>query len=188
MGHLVFTDTETTGLDASRHEIISVGVVVCDETTLDVVDKREWYIQPKMIELASPQALEVNGYTPEKWASAGERPAQEVFIELARYLRRGEFAGHNCPFDIEFIWATADRLRTPGFPRKPWSFTDTRQLAKLLTRTKKIPNAKLDSLVAYYGFTRSAHHGALEDADLSRRVAQAIFAQFDRGEKPQGEP
>jgi len=180
---LVFTDVETTGLDWNTCEILSVGIVVADAGDLSLIDKKEWYIKPERIELAHPKALEVNGYTAEKWASAGERPAAEVFAELPRWLRRGEFAGHHCPFDIDFIWGTAARLGVPGFPKRPWDFTDTKQLAKLLSRDGTIPNNKLDSLVAYYGFGRGQYHGALEDADLSRRSAQAIYRQFRLGAK-----
>lgn len=181
MSYLVFTDVETTGLKASTCEILSIGIVIADAATLEAVDKKEWYLIPKHIELAHPKALEVNGYTAEKWAAAGERPAEEVFREIAPWLRRGQFAGHHCPFDIDFIWLTAERFGTPGFPKRPWDFVDTKQLAKLLSCDGTIPNNKLDSLVAHYGFERSGYHGALEDADLSRRSAQAIYRQFKRG-------
>src|SRR6478609_11686186 len=100
MSYLVFTDTETTGLDPVLNEVLSIGIQVCDAATFEVVAEREWYIRPECIETASEKALEVNGYTPEKWTSAGARPGTEVFAEVAEWMTKGVFAGHNCPFDI----------------------------------------------------------------------------------------
>jgi DNA polymerase III alpha subunit (gram-positive type) len=177
MSHLLFVDTETTGLDPIENEVLSIGISLCDADTFEVVDRREWYIQPERIETASPKALEVNGYTPEKWAAAGERPGIEVFAEVAPWMERGVFAGHNCPFDIGFLWEAAKRLGIV-FPARPTEFIDTRHLSELLYNARKIPNNKLDSLVAYFGFSRQGFHGALEDADLSRMSAQLIYAQY----------
>lgn len=177
MSHLLFVDTETTGLDPIENEVISIGLVLCMADTFEVVAQREWYIKPERIETASPKALEVNGYTPEKWAAAGERPGVEVFAEVAPWLEEGVFAGHHCPFDIGFLWHGAARVGV-AFPPSPTEYVDTRHLAMLLRNARKIPNNKLDALVAYYGFTRQGFHGALEDADLSRRSAQKIYEQY----------
>lgn len=177
MSYLIFTDTETTGLDPIVNEVLSIGIVICDAATFEVVAQREWYIQPERIETASPEALKINGYMPEKWAAAGERPGVEVFAEVLPWLQRGVFAGHNCPFDIDFLWEGAKRVGI-DFGDKPEEFIDTRHLSELLKNAKKVPNNKLDSLVTYFGFSRQGYHGALEDADLSRRSAQKIFEKY----------
>lgn len=179
--HYVFTDVETTGLVANEDEILSIGIVICKVEDFSVVAENEWYVKPEHIETASPRALEVNGYTPEKWAANGERPLIEVLPEVARWLRRGEFAGHNCPFDVGFIWTHAARLATAGFPGKPWSPLDTREWAKLLSGPGITPNNKLDALCDYYALPRGQYHGALEDAHLSRLAAKAMRDQFLRG-------
>lgn len=177
MSYLIFTDTETTGLDPIVNEVLSIGIQVCDAATFEVVAAREWYIKPERIETASPEGLKVNGYTPEKWAAAGERPGVEVFAEVLPWLQRGVFAGHNCPFDIDFIWQGAKRLGL-DFGPKPTEFIDTRRLSELPYNAKLIRNNKLDSLVELFGFSRQGFHGALEDADLSRRSAQKIFEKY----------
>lgn len=184
--YCVFADTETTDLVCSpdRGEILSIGIVIADAATFEAVDKKEWFVKPSHIETASARALQVNGYTPAKWAAAGERPVAEVMREVVPWLRRGTFAGHNCPFDIDFIWITAQQLGLTGMPRKPTGtreFLDTIQFAMLLANDGTVPNLKLDALVEYFGFKRSGFHGALEDADLSRRAAQEIWRRFRLG-------
>ena len=98
---LAFIDTETTGLDTSVHEVIEVAIV--KEHPDGRVEKWQSRIQPKNIEAAHPKALEVNGYTPEKW---GEAPYLEhVAIDIATMLKGCVIVGHNVGFDLDFLQA-----------------------------------------------------------------------------------
>jgi DNA polymerase III epsilon subunit-like protein len=98
---LAFTDIESTGLDVLTHEIIEIGLVVADQRTLAVIDELEVKVRPDSIELASPEALKVNGYRPEDWQDAvslGE--AMSVYaVKTAEAI----FVAHNVTFDWSFI-------------------------------------------------------------------------------------
>jgi DNA polymerase III alpha subunit (gram-positive type) len=55
MSHLVFLDTETTGLDASKHEVWELAYAVDDEPIVSL-------ILPHSLRKADPKALGMNGY------------------------------------------------------------------------------------------------------------------------------
>jgi DNA polymerase III subunit epsilon len=98
---LAFTDIETTGLDVLTHEIIEIGLVVADQRTLAVIDELEIKIAPEHIELASQEALQVNGYRPEDWQNAVSL-AQAMDIYAAK-TAEAMFVAHNVTFDWSFI-------------------------------------------------------------------------------------
>lgn len=67
---LAITDIETTGLDASVHEILELAVLIVDQKTLRVRDQYHARVKPLHIKTAAKRALEVVGYTPTAWKSA----------------------------------------------------------------------------------------------------------------------
>jgi len=67
---IVVIDTETTGLDPAKHEVIEFAGIKIDPVTLEVIDTLTFKVKPLHIETAQSKALEVNGYTPEAWAEA----------------------------------------------------------------------------------------------------------------------
>jgi DNA polymerase III epsilon subunit-like protein len=98
---LAFTDIETTGLDVLTHEIIEIGLVVADQSTLAVIDELEVKVRPEQIELASPEALKVNGYRPEDWQDAVS--LDEAMTMYAAKTVEAIFVAHNVTFDWSFI-------------------------------------------------------------------------------------
>ena len=57
----VVFDLETTGLDASQHEIIEIGCVLTTPS-FEVIEKFEFKIKPERIENADPIAMKINHY------------------------------------------------------------------------------------------------------------------------------
>lgn len=92
---LAFVDVETTGLDPSVHEMIEFAVIYSNGEHLS------FKIQPRRIEAASPKALEVNGYTPERWVDA--ITPEEAAVRIAKALDDCVVAGYNVKFDVGFI-------------------------------------------------------------------------------------
>ena len=75
--NLLFMDVETTGLNPNVHEVIEICLV---ETLPDgtIVQRFDSKIKPRGP--VDPKAAEVNGYTPEKWATAP--PDYEVWGKI----------------------------------------------------------------------------------------------------------
>ena len=106
--NLAFIDTETTGTDPDKHEIIELAVIVARQVEregkgpkLEIVAEKEWKIKMSHPELAEEEALRVNGYNEVDWMFAVERKA--AMEEFAKVTQSCTFVSHNLTFDYGFI-------------------------------------------------------------------------------------
>jgi DNA polymerase III epsilon subunit-like protein len=145
MTKLVFLDTETTGLDPRRHELLEVGMIIRTDNQIGS-DKTVHFslnIDPTR---ADTKALEVNRY----WDRVDELAniqVSESFAEnaLMLWLQGAVIIGNNPQFDLRFIEAflretpwhyhpvdlkalVAGRL---GLGEPPWSTSDIAEQAQV---------------------------------------------------------
>lgn len=106
--NLAFIDTETTGTDPSRHEIIELAVIIARQVPrdgkgpkLEIIEECEWKIKPQHIERADEQALRVNGYNEVDWMFAIDR--KKAMEEFAKKTQSCSFVSHNLVFDYGFV-------------------------------------------------------------------------------------
>jgi DNA polymerase III epsilon subunit-like protein len=170
----LWIDTETTGLDPHKHEIIEVAVVtevVLTDGSGSVVRGWSAKIAPERIEAADPKALQVNGYTPEAWA--GAPTFSEIADELAELLASGSVVcGHNVGFDVAFIEAAFARIGRKV--RIPYHKLDTVSLAYAAWNGSGTgPGLSLDKLRMHLGMSLDGAHSALKDAEDARAVYYA---------------
>lgn len=85
-------DVETTGLDPRQCAIISIGFVVLDDE-LNPIDNDEFYVRPFEGALVEPKAIEINGYSPEKWDEEGAMDQEELLQRLDNALMYHTFSG-----------------------------------------------------------------------------------------------
>lgn len=100
---LAITDYETTGLDPDVHEIIEIGLVVVDQTTLKTISELDLKVRPTRIETASPKALEINGYTEADWRGACS--LYEAMQQFASHVGDAMLLAHNMGFEWSFTRA-----------------------------------------------------------------------------------
>lgn len=96
---LLFFDLETSGLKAKKHCILQFGCLVADPISLEVVQSYVVKILPRAGAEMTPKALEVNGYTLERWKDA--QTWQQVVRDIYQLMKGRTLAGHNV---IEFDW------------------------------------------------------------------------------------
>lgn len=167
----LWIDTETTGLDPVKGEIIEIAIVtesVSPDGGGTIIESWATKIAPERIEDADPKALQVNGYTPEAWA--GAPTFAEVAPEIARRLASGSIVcGHNVGFDGGFIVAAFSRLGSEV--RIPYHRLDTVTLAYAAWNgTGTGPGLSLDKLRRHLGISLNGAHSALKDALDARAV------------------
>ena len=124
-------DTETTGFDMLRHEIIEIAVVKVDTRNgkFRVIDAYEAKVKPQHIEYAHPQALKVNGYTEEGWRDALD--FSQIAPRLSEMIETSDLhLGQNLVFDYRFITKAyaQHNIRLPGFKK----YIDTKLMADSL--------------------------------------------------------
>lgn len=104
---LAITDFGMTGLDARRHEIIEIGLIVADAVSFEVVDLLDIKVRPEHIETASPEALQVNGYSKEAWLDAVTLPS--AWGQYANKTAGALFVAHNLFVDWSFAQAAFEK-------------------------------------------------------------------------------
>jgi DNA polymerase III epsilon subunit-like protein len=174
---IVVVDTETTGLDPTAHEVIDVAAVLVDAGTFEVLAEAGGRCPLLRPDRAHPEALRVNGYTPEAWATA--RPLEEVLPEVLGLVARAEaWLGSNPGFDVDFVGAAAGEvgLSTPALPR----LIDTAQLASGLgVRGPGRRPHSLDALCELYGVeglgeAHTARADCFRALEVYRRLREVV--------------
>jgi DNA polymerase III epsilon subunit-like protein len=98
---LAVTDLETSGDIPGMHEILEIGLIVCDPKTFEIFDTMNMKIKPEHIENAVPAALERNGYKKENWTEAVSlKKVMEIYSEKTK---DAVFYAYNVTFDWGFI-------------------------------------------------------------------------------------
>jgi DNA polymerase III alpha subunit (gram-positive type) len=111
--NLAFIDTETTGTDPNRHEIIELAVIIARQVSregkgpkLEIIEECEWKIKPEHIERAEEAALRVNGYNEVDWMFAIDR--KKAMEEFSKKTQSCTFVSHNLVFDYAFVMKAFD--------------------------------------------------------------------------------
>ncbi len=194
----VYIDTETTGFNAvatpkmaydagatwSIHdegppaqlfqEVIQVGMVV--EKAGRIVHRVELNIRPAREWAINPKAAEVNGYTPEGWASLSAMDKGEAVQWLMDFWWgeccskvNGKWlfphvVGQNIGFDLHFLHTLTQEVAGKTLPMG--GLIDTLTMSKRLGT----PSHSLDFLRSWLGWDSDGAHTALKDAEDTRRL------------------
>jgi DNA polymerase-3 subunit epsilon len=171
---LAFVDIETTGLDATTHEIIELGVVIAKmkDGEFAVIDELNLKIQPKHLENADAQALRINGYNEADWLFA--IPLEDAMKEFAKKTDGAIFVAHNITFDFGFI-DTA--FKKTGVENKMhFHKLDTISLAFGILHTNDDPGKlSLRTLTEKYGIENKKAHSAFADAYATYEVFKKLM-------------
>ena len=173
---LAFIDTETTGLDPDKHEVIQIGCVLAKQVwngttlTLEHIDEFELKIKPDHIETAEPQALRVNGYNEADWIFGYSLPeAMKIFADKTK---DAIFVAHNACFDYMYI---EKAFRKVGI-ENPMHYhkLDTISMAfAKLGYDNTVEKFSLRNLCEFYGIENKNAHTALSDA-------RALFHLYEK--------
>lgn len=168
---LVFIDTETTGLDPSKHEIIEIAFQVVEEGRV-----LHWFqskIRPQKIEDAEQKALEINGYAanPDAWSQAPT--IAEVGPVIIPLLTGCILVGHNVSFDEEFLKQNLKRAGVPG--KIPYHKIDTVTLAYEHLFPLGLQKSSLDSVRDFLGWSKEGAHTAMKDVSDTRNLFELCW-------------
>jgi DNA polymerase III subunit epsilon len=98
---LAITDIETTGLDASVHEIVELALLVVDQTTFRVLDQYQVKIKPLHVSSGAKKALEVVGYSPQAWKGAID--LESALTVYAKKAKDAVFCSYNMYLAYSFL-------------------------------------------------------------------------------------
>jgi DNA polymerase III subunit epsilon len=158
--NLAFIDTETTGLDFTKHEIIEIGCVITTPK-LKIIEKFEIKIKPEHIENADKTSLKINHYNEEDWSTAVTlEDAMKIF---SKKVKDCIMVAHNVSFDYGFL--------EYAFMKNKWKNTmhyhklDTISIAwAKLHKVPSLDHFSLRELCKYFELENEHPHSALSDA------------------------
>lgn len=178
--NLAFIDTETTGLDFDKHEIIELGVLVVRQKgirgknpTFEVIDELDIKIKPERIEDADPVALRVNGYDPANWVFAYD--LTQAMTALAEKTKDAIMVSHNTPFDFGFL----DKAfkKTGVINTMHYHKLDTISIAfAKLHMDENVDKFSLRFLCQHFGIENKNAHTALSDARALFELYKKLFS------------
>ncbi len=165
---MVVFDVESTGLDTENDEIIEIAAVRFGQD--GVLDEFHRYIKPVRF-VGTSQA--VHGYSDAFLAENGE-DAHTVLSEFITFADDSILAGHNVTYDIAILTSELRRqnISHPAF----FPFFDTLDAAKRIT--DDVPDYKLATLSAYFGFEEEPTHHAMDDVWATCELAQICMERF----------
>ena len=165
----IVLDLETTGLDATRHEIIEIAAIRyrkgnTNHETLQALVKPSKKV-PKKI-------TEITGITQEMVDTKGE-PLADVMREFMAFVGERRLVTFNAEFDMAFLHAATTRHNLPQF-NNPVSCA-----LKMARRAwPKRKTFRLKDLASDGEFAGGTAHRALEDARCALIVYAAAVAEL----------
>jgi len=167
----VIIDTETTGLDKYKHELIAFGALIMIDGI--ITETIELKIKPTNMDVADPKALEVNGFTERRWRNA-TNPDYAVSLIKAFFIRHmdGTLVGHNVQFDIGFIQVFAEKYKI----EIPFSYPymDTRDICRTTLPYFGAKSMSLDNICRFLGWERRRAHSALSDCEDCAKIIRNL--------------
>ncbi|HDQ16628.1 MAG TPA: 3'-5' exonuclease [Candidatus Vogelbacteria bacterium] len=173
---LAFIDTETTGLDCQKNEIIELAVILTrlnlnnSQWELETTEEKDWKIKPSRLETADPRALKINGYNEAEWLFAPD--LKSVMEDFVRQISGYVIVAHNLIFDWGFL-SEAFRLAEVK-DNSSHIKLDTLSIAYTKLFNQNINSLSLKALAEYYEIKNEKAHTALADA----RVTKSIFCRL----------
>lgn len=174
MKPIAFFDLETTGTDTAKDRIVSIAVVKVQPTLLQVLDKKEAFINPTIP--IPPGATDVHGITNEMVA---DKPTFSAYAKsLFELLKECDMAGYNIlNFDVPLLAAEFERCGIV------WPLPGTHFIDSYIIFAEK-EKRDLSAAVRFYtGKDHEGAHGALADVMGTLGV---LAGQINRYEDLQG--
>ena len=178
---LVVLDTETGGLDAAQHSILTLGLV-----SWDGAHQIELLIAEPTFH-TNPRSMEVNKIDLDQVRREGLSPSEacdalEAFLSKISGPRPLLVAGHNISFDLSFIrrlYRIAERPLPEAFSHRS---VDTHTLLWALVSMGRLPDEARSSDGAFRYFdvapSPELRHTALGDAIATRALLEKLLEMF----------
>ena len=164
----VAIDCETSGLDAARDQLLSVGAVTVRDGTVQLQDFYQASVRQD-IPSAADNIL-VHGIGGD--AQLGGEPLARVIDRLARFLGDGLPVGFHAPFDAAVLRRHGLQLRT--------KWLDLATLAPALFPAKGKADSPLEHWLGAFGIPARARHDALGDAFATAQLLLVALAEARR--------
>ncbi|MFJ3487061.1 PolC-type DNA polymerase III [Pseudomonas sp. NPDC090202] len=169
----VVLDLETSGLNMSRDEVLSIGAVVIEDGAIDLGQQFEVTLSRPDHKL-SPSVL-IHGLGPSAIA-AGSEPV-EALLDFMEFVGDSPLLAFHAPFDQHMICRA---LKESLGYRLQHPFLDVADIAPMLCPDAGLRQAGLDDWTAFFGLHAEERHHASADALVTAELALILFSHARR--------
>lgn len=179
----VVCDTELTGLNKKKDELISIGAVMIRDLQIDLSSMFHRFIKPDNLD--PTQATLVHRITPEQLETA--EPIGVVLPKFVEYIQGSLLVGHHLPLDMHFLNKATARvmggtLSNPGVDTMRMAQGYKRvQLGHYHEHNPREISYNLDDLGREYNLPQFKPHDALEDALQTAYLFLFLIKKFRKG-------
>jgi len=168
---LAIVDLETTGLDASIHEIVDLAVLIVDQKSLNVTGRYGARVKPRNIDRAAQKALHVVGYSPNLWRTSV--PLEAAMEVLSEKVSGAILCSTNVYLTRSFLDAAFRRCGVED--STSYHHIDLMSIAWAAAPTLKLTRLSMDAVCKKLGIPpeptpRRAAHGARIQLALLRHL------------------
>lgn len=159
----VVFDTETTGLNPKKDEVISIGAVVVENGEICFDDSLELYLQNASI--GDSESVEVHQILSKDLEQGGKE--KEILNSFLEYIRGDVLVAHYAEFDVKMMNKIFQRYADFSlFNASLDTIHLTKRLDGVLNHPEKIKTGAytLDALCERFGINFSIRHHAAGDA------------------------
>jgi len=163
----VVLDTETTGTDATRDHLVSIGAVAVEDGQIVLADSFEATLRIAH-NLAS---VTVHGITRDEARDGIEEP--EALLAFLEYLRDGVIVGHHIGFDVKIMSRACEQHFGIVLQNRSLDTMDLTlhlQAAGAFAGNSEISDFSLDSLCSIFGVEPRDRHTAGGDAFITAQI------------------
>tara|TARA_B110001454_G_C12699450_1_gene425946 strand:- start:5 stop:718 length:714 start_codon:yes stop_codon:yes gene_type:complete len=182
----VALDIETTGLDAQKDDIVSIGLVPFDAQRIYLAKAKHWVVSSRRL---TSESVLIHGITHTEVAEAPS--LDSVLPEILANLQGKQIVVHYRYMEREFLRIALSEMWQKNFL---FPVIDTLELeAKYLRDTqslmarfikKQLPSLRLLHARERYHLPAYENHNALVDALATAELLQAQIAKHQLAEKP----
>lgn len=169
----VVLDLETSGLNMSRDEVLSIGAVVIEDGAIDLGQQFERTLLRPDHKL-SPSVL-IHGLGPSAIA-AGSEPV-DALLDFMEFVGSSPLLAFHAPFDQHMIGRA---LKESLGYRLQHPFLDVAEIAPLLFPQACLRQAGLDDWTGFFGLHAEERHHASADALVTAELALILFSHARR--------
>lgn len=174
-------DTESGGLDAKAHSVFSVGALVGDLETGEIISQFEALHKLSSINdyKFTAKAIEIHGITPSQAFADGEttEAIRDKFMDLWHDHEAQIMGGHNCQFDVRMMSYGIYGIEPQQFEANfTYRFIDSLPVVRLFTGNDNVKSgASLTQAAKAFNIDMSdigknKFHAALFDSIVCFRV------------------
>ena len=173
--NLAFSDTETTGLSETEHELIEIATIIYNPHNNQVTDEWDTKIAPTHIETAQPKALQINGYINNPGLYTNN--LNSALIHFNSMVKGCMLIGQGIEFDLRFLYKNmADLNIKPSFDRH--RKIDLMSMAWFAVKDSDIPGMSLADLCDYFKVSNVGAHSAFVDCRRTLEVYRALMGVY----------